>query len=223
MARILVVDDDVRMAEVLHALLAMRGHAVDTARDGESALMVALTDPPDLVILDLNLPGIDGERVLAELTRAGGSIPVIIVTGERTSATDEVRELRLGAVDYVRKGTSAEVLLERIEGVLRRPPPTTKKVVRVGRLEIDPALGTVTTDGTRRTHLASQSFRLVMYLANARRVVSKAEIASAIFGSDQHLFDHAVEQAIYQARRALGDSKLIRTVRGRGYELEQGT
>lgn len=219
MPRILVVDDDAKMAEVLAALLARSGHVVDQAHDGEQALFAALTHPPDLMILDLDLPKIDGEEVLQALFDAGAAIPVLVLTGRRTDLSDEVRGLQMGAVDFVRKGTRADVLLARAEAALRRSSVRQPPTITAGRLTVDIPSATLTLDGIRRP-VSHRTVRLLLYLISCSRVVSKDEIARALFGGHAALFDHAVEQAVYEARKSLGDRTVIKTIRSRGYQFD---
>ena len=222
-ARLLVVDDEPRTAEVTADLLRRAGYAVDVALSGREALASVRSGTPDLMLLDYEMPDMDAPEVLDQL-RSGSdrlAFPVIILTGARPSPGDQVIGIERGAADYIAKGTDRQVLLARVRGVLRdRAAPASRVTVR-GRLRLDMAQMQATLDG-RPLKLEGRPLLTLHILAERPgEVVSRSELLERAWGSTYSGFEHSVEQAVHEVRRALGESGWIETVRGIGYRFTQ--
>ncbi|MCO1654396.1 response regulator transcription factor [Pseudonocardia humida] len=225
-AGLLVVDDEPNLRELLAATLRFSGFRVASAGTGAEALAAAAADPPDLVLLDVMLPDMDGfevvRRLRAQAPGAGGRpghLPVLFLTA-RDGTEDKVRGLTAGGDDYVTKPFELAELVARIRAVLRRTAGTGASLV-VADLELDPD-GHQVRRGGHPVALSPTELRLLHYLmVNAGRVVSKAQILVHVwdydFGGDQSI----VESYISYLRRKVdtGEPKLIHTVRGAGYVL----
>ncbi|HLU74320.1 MAG TPA: response regulator transcription factor [Nonomuraea sp.] len=227
--RLLVVDDEPTVKELLAATLRFAGFTVSSADSGAGALEAARRDPPDLVLLDVMLPDLDGFEVLRRLRtlpRAGGRpgpVPVLFLTARDTTA-DKINGLRLGGDDYVTKPFDLEELLARIRAILRRTgaSPDGRTLV-VGDLEVDPEGHQVTRGGVP-VRLSPTEFRLLRHLAeNAGRVLPKADILQAVWRYDFAGDSSIVDTYISYLRRKLdtGGPKLIHTVHGVGYVLRR--
>jgi two-component system OmpR family response regulator len=229
--RLLVVDDEPVLRELLSATLRFAGYTVGSAATGSEALDAARHEPPDLVLLDVMLPDMDGFEVvrrLRELPRpldAGhpGRIPVLFLTA-RDAAADKVNGLRLGGDDYVTKPFDLEELLARIQAVLRRTGlAPDDRTLRAGDLEVDPDGHQVLKAG-HPVRLSPTEFRLLHYLIlNTGKVVSKARILEHVwqydFAGDSSIVDTYVS---YVRRKAdATEPKLIHTVHGVGYVLRR--
>ncbi len=221
MAKLLVVDDDLRSARVIAELLRRAGYAVEIAGGGAEALERARTDPPDLMVLDYQMPDVDGEAVLNELTAPDGSteFPILILTGGRVQPADEAYSLGIGAVDYVRKGGDTGVLVSRIGSALRKHPGT-GTYLRRGRLLIDTAAGKVWLSG-QPVQLDHRPLEVLLYLAQREgALVAKVELLEVVWGSNYRGFLHSVEQSVWAIRNALGERAWIETVYMRGYRFQ---
>ena len=220
-AHLLVVDDEPRTAEVTAELLRRAGYEVDVALSGTEALEHVKALTPDLMLLDYEMPDMDAPEVL-DLLRAGSarlSFPVIVLTGARLSAADQVLGIERGASDYITKGTDRQVLLARVRGALRDRAAAGDRVVVHGRLRIDPARMRVTLGG-REVKLEGRPFMTLHVLAQrAGEVVSRTELLERAWGTTYAGFEHSVEQAVHEIRRALGEPAWIETVRGIGYRF----
>ena len=223
--RILVVDDDALLRRSLAFNLERAGYTVSTAAAAEDALAVARLEPPDLVLLDIGLPGMDGLDALRNL-RAQADVPVIFLTARRRQL-DEVLGLELGADDYITKPFDIDVLLARIKVVLRRsvsPAPTTPPPpLIVGELVIDTAAHSVTLR-ERPVELAPREFDLLAALAQeAGRVLSVDELLARVWGAEYVGEPQVVYVHIRWLREKLEDDpqhpQRIITVRGVGYKL----
>jgi DNA-binding response OmpR family regulator len=221
MPKLLVVDDDLRSARVIAELLRRSGYAVEVAGGGAEALERVRAEPPDLMVLDYEMPEIDGERVLAELRAPDGSteFPVLILTGGRLEAADEAYSFEIGAVDYVRKGGDTAVLVSRIGSALRRHRPS-QTYLRRGRLLID-TLADRAWLGGRELRLEHRQLQVLQYLVqHSGAVVDKSELLETFWGSGYAGLSHSVEQAVWAVRKALGEPGWIETVHRRGYRFE---
>jgi two-component system OmpR family response regulator len=229
MQSLLVVDDEPTVRELLCATLRFAGFAVSSAATGAEAVAAAMGEPPDLVLLDVMLPDMDGFEVvrrLRELAGPGdlgraGHLPVLFLTA-RDAAEDKVNGLTLGGDDYVTKPFNLEELIARIRAILRRTGGAPDTLV-VADLELDPVGHQVIRAG-QPVRLSPTEFRLLRYLMlNADRVVSKVDILDRVwrydFGGDQSI----VDTYISYLRRKLdaGEPKLIHTVHGVGYVLRR--
>jgi DNA-binding response OmpR family regulator len=219
-ARLLVVDDEPRTAEVTAALLRRAGYEVYVALSGGDALAQVKLGTPDLMLLDYEMPDMDAPEVLDQL-RSGSdrlSFPVIILTGARLSAADQVLGIERGASDYITKGMDRQVLLARVRGALRDRTVATRVIVR-GRLRVDSAQMRVTV-GTRDVKLEGRPLMVLQILAERPgEVVTRSELLERAWGTTYSGFEHSVEQAVHEVRRALGEPAWIETVRGIGYRF----
>jgi DNA-binding response OmpR family regulator len=224
---ILIVDDDALMRRSLAYNLEQAGYTTNTAGTAEDALARIEFETPDLIILDIGLPGMDGLDALRHIHRAE-LIPVIFLTARRREL-DEVLGLELGADDYVTKPFDIDILLARIKAVLRRSPPTPslkshkEEPIVVGDLRIDPAAHTVTLDG-ELIDLAPREFDLLTALARrAGQVISIDDLLAQVWGAEYAGESQVVYVHIRWLREKLEDDpqnpKRIITVRGVGYKL----
>ena len=223
---ILVVDDDALMRRSLAATLGQAGYTVETAASGENALQCVRRKAPDLVLLDVGLPGMDGMETLRVLRRDLPGLLVIFVTGRRREL-DEIVGLELGADDYITKPFDMDVLLAHVKAVMRRAQapllPPSSQPVSVGDLYIDPA-GREVRVGSRVVELAPKEFDLLHTLAqHAGRVLSLDELLEQVWGAEwigesQTLYVH-----IRWLREKIEDDpahpRRLITVRGTGYKL----
>jgi two-component system OmpR family response regulator len=219
MESLLVVDDEPTVRELLSATLRFAGFAVTSAATGAAAVDAARREPPDLVLLDVMLPDMDGFTVVRRLREGGERVPVLFLTA-RDAPADKVQGLTLGGDDYVTKPFDLEELIARIRAILRRTGGSSVDVLVVGELSLDPAGRQVSLSGTP-VRLSPTEFRLLHHLMrNAGTVVSKADILERVwqydFGGDASI----VDTYISYLRRKL-DPSLIRTVHGVGYVLNR--
>ncbi len=220
-ARVLVVEDDESIADVLRRSLRAEGHEVQSAGDGAEALTVAEQFAPDLVILDLGLPRLDGMEVLKRL-RAEGDVPVLILTA-RTETEDRVEGLDSGADDYLPKPFEREELLARTRALLRRRPPRGSASIAVGDLLLNPDSREVKR-GDREIELTNREFELLQYLAeNQKLVVSRERLLEDVWGYDPFEQTNTIDVFISNLRRKLeegGEPRMLHTKRGAGYVLK---
>jgi two-component system OmpR family response regulator len=220
-ARLLVVDDEETILELLAGSLRFAGFEVMTAASGADALRAAAASRPDLVLLDVMMPGGDGFDVLRMMRSSGADVPVIFLTA-RDGVRERVAGLALGGDDYVTKPFSLDEVLERIRAVLRRAGrPVRATRLRVGSLELDDDSHEVRQDGTLIA-LTPTEFRLLRFLMlNAGRVLSKGQILDHVWDHNPAADVSVVEPCVSYLRRKAdqGDPRLIHTVRGVGYVL----
>jgi two-component system OmpR family response regulator len=217
MRRLLVVDDEATVRELLSEALRFAGFEVSSAATGAEAVALAGREPPDLILLDVMLPGMDGFDVVRRLRSAGGTVPVLFLSA-RDAPDDKVTGLRAGGDDYVTKPFHLRELIARIEAILRR---TGGGGHTVGDLTLDPDTQRVTRDG-RTIRLSPTEFRLLRHLmANAGQVVSKAAILAEVWRYDFAGDTSIVDTYVSYLRRKLEASgpRLIHTRRGEGYVL----
>lgn len=220
-ARVLVVEDDEAIADVLRRSLRAEGHEVQSAGDGAQALTLAESFMPDLVILDLGLPRLDGIEVLKRL-RADGDVPVLILTA-RTETEDRVEGLDSGADDYLPKPFERAELLARIRALLRRRPPRGSASLVVGDLQLNPDTREAKR-GDREIELTNREFELLEYLAqNQKLVVSRERLLEDVWGYDPFEQTNTIDVFISNVRRKLesgGEPRMLHTKRGAGYVLK---
>jgi len=222
MASILIVEDDQRIRERLTRALAERGHAVDARRSGFDGLTAAIEEGPDVVVLDLGLPDVDGAEVL-KMIRAVSQVPVIIATA-RSDEPTVVALLDAGADDYVVKPYSVDNLEARIRAVLRRLDDTGPAAhITIGGLTIDPAGRVASLDG-QELELSRKEFDLLAHLAErSGEVVSKRELLAEVWREPYGGSDSTIDVHLSWLRRKLGESAAapayLITVRGVGIKL----
>src|SRR6266566_4500448 len=222
-AHILLVDDDNRMTSALRRTLAYAGYQVSIASNGEGALSIVRSRPPDLVILDLMLPGIDGLEVCRRLRSAGDDMAVLMLTAHDTVA-DRVAGFETGADDYLVKPFALEELLARVKALLRRrnPPDISREVLVFEDLELDTATRQAKR-GSRLINLSTTEYELLaMFLRNPRIVLTRSVLMDRIWGNDFEGGPNVLEVYIGHLRGKLeqhGEKRLIQTVRGAGYVL----
>ena len=223
---ILVVEDEEDILELLRYNLAKEGFRVTGVIEGEEAVRAARSTPPDLIILDLMLPGMDGLTVCRELKMDAKTreVPIIILTAKGEEA-DIVAGLELGADDYVVKPFSPRVLLARLRAVLRRrraEPAPASDSLQLHDLTLHPGRHEVLVQG-RPVDLTATEFRLLHFLARRPGwVFTRAQIVQGVQGEDYSVSDRAVDVQIVGLRKKLGPAgKYIETVRGVGYRLKE--
>ena len=214
--RLLLVEDNVDLADQLMPMLRDSGYAVDWLADGRDAAVRAHDEPFDLAVLDLGLPGLDGLEVLRRWREEGLTLPVLILTA-RDSWAERVDGLRAGADDYLTKPFHPEELLLRIQAVLRRSHGgTNQSRLNAGGLELEEARQTVWLDD-REVELTGAEFRMLRYfMLNPRRLISKAALNEHLYDGESERDSNVVEVHINRLRRKLG-SGVIQTRRGQGY------
>jgi len=220
--RVLIVEDEVRLAlNIASYLRKPGGYAVDVSNDGEDGLHLAISNPYDLIVLDLMLPKLDGWSILKELRLKGARTPVLVLTA-RDTTEDVVRGLNEGGDDYLTKPFELAELLARCKALIRRCHGLPESVIRIGILEIDTASHVVRVEG-RSVELHAMEYRLLEYLAMRRgQVVSKEDIMDHLYDFESEKFSNVVEVHMSSLRRKLdpgGDHNFIRTIRGAGYVL----
>jgi two-component system, OmpR family, alkaline phosphatase synthesis response regulator PhoP len=227
MRRILIVEDNPDLAFGLRNNLEIEGYDIAVAEDGLTGLREARATAPDLIILDLMMPGLDGYRVLRTLRDEGNSTPVLILSAKSEEA-DKVRGFRMGADDFVTKPFSLLELLARVEALLRRAETEERaaggEVYEFGALRIDVAARRVTRDG-QTADLTDRELSLLMALARRRgAVASRQELLLEVWGHRAVVLSRTVDTHIAELRRKLeadpGAPRHIVTVRKRGYRLE---
>src|SRR6266576_1948008 len=222
-AHILLVDDDNRMTSALRRTLAYAGYQVSIAPNGEGAFSIVRIRPPDLVILDLMLPGIDGLEVCRRLRSAGDDMAVLMLTAHDTVA-DRVAGFETGADDYLVKPFALEELLARVKALLRRrnPPDIAREMLVFEDLELDTATRQAKR-GNRLIDLSTTEFELLsIFMRNPRMVLTRSLLMDRIWGSDFEGGPNVLEVYIGHLRAKLekqSEKRLIQTVRGAGYVL----
>jgi two-component system phosphate regulon response regulator PhoB len=222
---ILVVEDEKDLADLITYNLQRNGYDVVCVQDGQAALEAAFKQLPDLVLLDLMLPGVDGTEVARKLKGDSrtSNIPIVMLTA-KGEETDVVVGLTIGADDYVTKPFSMKILLARLASVLRRSEvaPAESNLLKAGPLTIDSSKHAVVVDG-QTIRLTLTEFKLLSALVIARgRVLTRDQLMDKAMGSDVFVTDRAIDVHITAIRKKLGESHwLIQTVRGVGYKLQE--
>jgi len=224
--RILVVEDERKVASFLRQGLQEEGHTVEVAADGAAALDALLAGPVyDLVVLDLMLPKRDGFEILRTLRQRQVETPVLVLTA-RDAVPDKVTGLDLGADDYLTKPFAFDEFLARARALLRRGGGPRVPVLMLGDLRLDPATRVVTR-GARRITLTVREYALLEYfLRNVGRVLTRPMIAQHVWGIDFDTESNIIDVYVGYLRRKIdahGERRLLHTVRGAGYMLSDGT
>jgi DNA-binding response OmpR family regulator len=227
LARILVIEDNEDLAFGLRNNLEIEGYSVELASDGAAGLVRARESQPDLIVLDLMLPSLDGYRVLRQLREDGNAVPVVILTA-RTEEADKVRGFRLGADDYVTKPFGVMELIARVEAVMRRSSPglQPRRAVHFGDVAVDVATRTV-HKSDMPILLTPMEFNLLVALAKRKgAVVSRLDLLKEVWGHASTVLTRTVDTHVAELRRKLEDDpsrpKYILTSRKAGYRLRQG-
>lgn len=220
-ARILVVEDDEAIADVVRRSLRVEGHEVRSAGDGVEALSLAEEFAPDLIVLDLGLPRLDGTEVLKRV-RAESDVPILVLTA-RVDVTDRVEGLDSGADDYLPKPFERDELMARVRALLRRRPPRGQAKLVVGDLTCNPDTREVFR-GNREVELTKREFELLEYLLrNQKLVVSRQQLLEDVWGYDPLDETNTVDVFISNLRRKLeagGEDRILFTKRGAGYVIK---
>jgi DNA-binding response OmpR family regulator len=218
--RVLVVEDDAEIADVLRRMLRQEGHEVRSAADGLEALEAAEQFIPDLVVLDLGLPRLDGVEVCRRL-RDESDAPILILTA-RAELEDRVEGLDSGADDYLVKPFERRELLARVRALLRRRPPRGSSSLVVGDVRLNPDTREVHR-GERLLELTNREFELLEYLMrNERLVISREQLLEDVWGYDPMALTNTIDVFISNLRRKLeqgGEPRVLHTMRGAGYVI----
>ncbi|MFM8212852.1 MAG: response regulator transcription factor [Actinomycetes bacterium] len=221
LARILVAEDEMSLNDLLQDALRMNGYETISAKHGLEALRLTREEKPDLVILDINMPQIDGFEVLEKLRKENNNVPVIVLTA-RDQKDDKATGFGLGADDFVTKPFGLEELLMRVAAVLRRAKnvkPTSNLLI-VGKIELDQNNYRLKVNGTE-VEISPTEFKLLQYLMNnSGRVLTREQILSAVWGLDFETDGAILDTYISYLRKKIGNNANIRTVRGIGYQIE---
>jgi DNA-binding response OmpR family regulator len=216
--RILLVEDDELLGDGLAAGLRHCGYNVDWLRDGETARTALATDDYAALVLDLGLPRLDGMAVLRGLRAEGNAIPVLILTA-RDTTWDKVGGLDSGADDYLVKPVDLDELAARLRALTRRGSGTRAPLLKFRDVELDPAARRVRVRGETAEVSAKEFAILEMLMRHVGKVISRAQLESALYGWGEGVESNVVEVHIHHLRRKIG-ADLIRTVRGVGYLME---
>jgi two-component system response regulator MprA len=220
--RILVIEDEERIAQFLKRGLIYEGYRVDVAYDGQTGLDIARDQPPDLVILDWMLPGMDGLEVCHRL-RTGGSIPILMLTAKDT-VQDRIQGLDAGADDYMIKPFNLDELLARVRALLRRTQPERVPVLKFDDLTLDTG-SRQAARGSRLVPLTAKEYELLeLFMRHPKQVLTREIIFDRVWGYDFGGESNVLEVYIRYLRQKLeadGESRLLHTVRGVGYVLRE--
>lgn len=215
--RILIAEDDPALGPQIRSALAREGYAADLSASGPEAHDLGTSEPYDLVVLDLGLPGMDGIRILEDWRRQALQTPVIILTA-RDGWSDRVDGLDAGADDYVSKPFKMPELSARIRAILRRSNGHSDPVFEVGDVVFDTRTKTATLGGTPVDLTAQEASVLSYLLHNAGRHVSNTELCDHVYGRNRDLESNTIAVFVLRLRKKLG-ADLIETARGRGYRI----
>ena len=222
-AHILIVDDDPRITDLLRRVLAFEGYSVAIAASGPEALNRALERPPDLIILDLMLPGLNGLEVAQRLRTAGDNVPILMLTA-RDAIADRVEGFERGVDDYLVKPFAPEELVARVKALLRRSQEERHELLRYADVELD--TGTrVAHRGAREIELSPTEYELLaLLLRRPRQVLTREIILDRVWGMEFEGSSNVMEVYVGYLRSKLeaeGEPRLIHTVRGVGYVLKE--
>jgi two-component system response regulator MprA len=220
--RVLVIEDEDRIRQFLQRGLTYEGYRVDVAADGPSGLSLARENPPDVVILDWMLPGMDGLEVCRRL-RAGGAVPILMLTA-KDAVGDRVLGLDAGADDYLVKPFAFDELLARIRALLRRAAPAQPEVLHFADLSLDTGTRQACR-GDRAIDLTAKEYELLeLFLHHPRQVLTRELIFDRVWGYDFGGESNIIEVYVRYLRQkieAAGEPRLLHTVRGVGYVLRE--
>ncbi|HEX6778866.1 MAG TPA: response regulator transcription factor [Ktedonobacterales bacterium] len=222
-AHLLVVDDDPRITDLVRRIFAYEGYSVATAASGQEALDRTLEHPPDLIVLDILLPGLDGLEVARRLREAGDTVPILMLTA-RDAVENRVEGLTVGADDYLVKPFAPEELVARVKALLRRSQAERHEVLRYVDVELD--TGTrLAHRGAREIELSPTEYELLsLFLRRPRQVLTREIIMDRIWGLDFEGSSNILEVYVGYLRaklEAAGEPRLIHTIRGVGYVFKE--
>ena len=216
------MDDDARLGASLRRALAYEGYSVDVVADGSDALVEARDRPPDVVVLDVMLPGIDGIEVCRRL-RAGSDVPILMLTA-RDAISDRVAGLDAGADDYLVKPFAYDELLARVRSLLRRREPSDRELLRYADLVMDVSAHEVRR-GERLVELTALQFNVLEhFLRHPRQVLEREQLLESVWGVESDAISNVVDVTIADLRARLEaerEPRLLHTVRGVGYVLRE--
>ena len=217
--RLLIVEDDKRLAEQLREGLAAAGYAIDQAFDGEEGHFLGDTEPYDAIVLDLGLPKMDGVSVLKKWRKDGRTTPVLILTA-RDAWSEKVAGFDAGADDYLAKPFHMGELQARLRALIRRSAGQASPLLECGPLAFNTASGTCTVDGKDIT-LTAHEARIIDYLLHHKgKIVSRSELTEHVYAQDFDRDSNTIEVFIGRLRKKIGEG-LIHTHRGQGYRLAE--
>lgn len=226
--KILVIEDDPSLTELIKYNLEQESYAVKIEMDGEEGLLTAQTELPDLILLDWMLPNLSGIEVCRRLRRGKStkSIPIIMLTA-RSEENERIRGLDTGADDYITKPFSPKELVARIKAILRRIRPAfSEETLEYAGIVMDLSYRKIKRDG-ESIHLGPTEFNILkFFMENPRRVFSREQLLDMVWGNDIYVEARTVDVHIRRLRKALneaGKPNIIRTVRSAGYSLDQDT
>lgn len=221
--RVLIVEDERKMAELLKGGLEEENHSVSIAFDGRSGLELAACSEYDAIVLDLMLPGVDGFEVARRLRKNHNQTPILVLTA-RDATVDIAKALDLGADDYLKKPFSFVELLARLRALARRGPTLRAPTIKVADLVLDPAAHRVRR-GTSEIRLSRTEYKLLeLLMRRAGRVVPRHAIIEAVWDEDQDVEENTLEAFVYALRNKVDKGfkpKLIHTIRGIGYSVRE--
>lgn len=219
--KVLLIEDEAKIASYVTKALTRAGHTVTAIADGQAGLIAATTDPYDVIVLDLGLPGRDGLEILGAVRDRSISTPVLILTA-RGDVKDRIAGLNRGADDYLAKPFSMEELLARVNVLTRRKGEDASPILRVGDLVMNETTHIVTRDG-KTVHLSQREYEVLHFLMlNSGRTVTRTEICEHVWKSALANDTNAVDVYIQRLRVKIDEDaaeKLIQTVRGTGYVM----
>ncbi len=217
--QLLLVEDDSSLANGLSKALRSEGFAVNCVARGRDALHVVATEPPEIIVLDLGLPDMDGLDVLRELRSSGTSIPVLVLTA-RASIDARVTGLDLGADDYLSKPFEIPELIARLRVIERRLSAVVDSTIRVGTVSLDTLRREVSCDG-EPVELARREYALLkMLIENTGKVQTREQLETRLYPWGEEVSSNAIEVHIHHLRKKLGND-LIKTIRGVGYTIRK--
>ena len=216
-ASILVVDDDVAICCVLARALSAEGYVVESASDGGAALVALERHVPDLVVLDVGLPGLDGIAVARRTRGKGIAVPILMLTA-RDDIADRVAGLDAGADDYLVKPFATDELLARVRALLRRGHDVAE-TVSFGDVTLDVAARLVERAGRSIPLTSREAELLALLLRNGRRVTTREQALDRVWGDEGAATANVVDRYVTNLRRKLGEPAIIRTVRGSGFSV----
>ena len=216
---VLIIEDDARIADWVRVYFERAGFAAEVTHDGESGLAMARDIAPDLVILDLMLPSLDGVE-LCRILRRESDVPIIMLTA-REAPAERITGLDSGADDYIVKPFDPEEVIARAEAVLRRVKGKVQQVLTHGGIALNETTGIVTVDGERVTLSQAQFALLATFMRHPNQVLTREQLISLTFNDDFEGFDRAIDSQIARLRRQIDrdGSQPIQTVYGAGYRF----